>query len=81
FHVLNIYIMDPLQSQKSGKGSSISLENNRQAQLSFKNSLIDTEASSISLPYGSDIIEIFNEDSSDEENEELALKIYKGQIF
>ncbi|CAG8590290.1 18497_t:CDS:2, partial [Racocetra fulgida] len=81
FRILNVHIMDPLQSQESGEGSSVSLENNRQAQLSFKNSLIDTEASPISPPYDPDIIEMFNEDSFDEENEELALKIYKGQTF
>ncbi|RIB12683.1 hypothetical protein C2G38_2199984 [Gigaspora rosea] len=41
----------------------------------------ENELSSINLSYNTKIIKIFDENSSDEEGKELALKIYEGQTF
>ncbi|RIB13552.1 hypothetical protein C2G38_2040880 [Gigaspora rosea] len=73
--------MDPLQFEENGEGSSVSLRDNNQIQFFFENNLTGTELSSISSPYDSKMIEIFDENFSDEKDEELALKIYEGQTF
>ncbi|KAF0532978.1 hypothetical protein F8M41_010833 [Gigaspora margarita] len=66
--------MDPLQFEENGEGSNVSLRDNDQAQFFFENNLPGMELSSISS-------EIFDENSSDEEGKEIALKIYEGQTF
>ncbi|CAG8838814.1 33622_t:CDS:2, partial [Gigaspora margarita] len=64
------------QLQMESSEDSVSLRN-KQVQFSFENDLDETEPFPISSPYESDIIEVFDNDSSDEENEEPALKFMK----
>ncbi|CAG8556183.1 31527_t:CDS:1, partial [Racocetra persica] len=64
--------MNPLQSEENGEGSSVSLRDNDQTQIFFESNLTRTEPSFISSPYEPEMNEIFDMDSSDEKDEELA---------
>ncbi|CAG8593419.1 6777_t:CDS:1 [Gigaspora rosea] len=81
--------MDPFQFMEVGEVSSSSFRNDMPPQFFFENNLPEVEPFSISSSYETeDSIsssyepeDILDMDSSDEENEELALKIYEGQEF
>ncbi|CAG8851675.1 35209_t:CDS:1, partial [Racocetra persica] len=57
---------------ENGEGSSVSLRDNDQIQFFFESNLTGTEPSFISSPYKPEMNEIFNIDSSNKEDEELA---------
>ncbi|CAG8506481.1 4798_t:CDS:1, partial [Dentiscutata heterogama] len=61
-----------------GEESSVNIRNDKATQFFFKNNLAKIKPLSISLPYKSKIFEVFNKDSSEEEDDKKhTLKIYK----